>query len=128
MTKETTIQAGVRLLWSKLGGRVFRNNVGEAWLGQSFRERDGSIRIANPVRVKYGLCVGSSDLIGWKPVTITPNMVGMRIAQFVALEVKRPGQKLRPEQQSFLEATIKAGGCGWVVSGDQDTRAAYESI
>ena len=51
------------------GIRVFRNNVGLA------RFPDGST-------VRYGLCPGSADLIGWRTVTITQDMVGQPFAQF----------------------------------------------
>ena len=39
--------------------------------------------------VGCGLCKGSSDLIGLRSLEITPELVGQRLAQFVALEVKR---------------------------------------
>lgn len=60
--------------------------------------------------IKYGLCKGSSDLIGWTPVKITPDMVGSSLAVFTAIEVKAPGEKLRPEQKNFINAVIHSGG------------------
>jgi hypothetical protein len=53
-----------------LGGRVFRNNVGEYKVGDRY--------------IRYGLCPGSSDIIGWTPVKITPEMVGTTLPVFTA--------------------------------------------
>ena len=44
-------------------------------------------------RVKYGLYKGSSDLIGWKSIEITPEMIGQRFAVFVSVEVKKSDWK-----------------------------------
>jgi len=58
----------------------------------------------------FGLCEGSSDLIGWRSITITEDMVGQRIAQFVAIEVKNEAGKLRKTQAAFLNTVAEAGG------------------
>ncbi len=71
MKSETALQNEIRLeLGKRSNVRMFRNNVG----------------MINGVQ--FGLCVGSSDLIGFKSMTITPEMVGQKIAVFTALEVK----------------------------------------
>ena len=72
-------------------------------------------------QVAMGLCVGSSDLIGWRAVSITPDMVGQTIAQFVALEVKTPSGPVSPEQQRFIDSLNSCGGLGAVV------RSKYEA-
>jgi hypothetical protein len=38
--------------------------------------------------VRFGLGKGTSDLIGLRSVVVSPEMVGQRLAQFVALEIK----------------------------------------
>jgi len=53
---------------------------------------------------------GGSDLIGYRKVTVTPEMVGQEIAQFAAVEVKTPKGRVRPEQQQFIEHIRSAGG------------------
>ena len=60
--------------------------------------------------MRFGLCKGSSDLIGLRSLEITPELVGQRIAQFVALEVKTPLGTLSPEQRAFLRLVEQLGG------------------
>jgi hypothetical protein len=60
--------------------------------------------------VRFGLCKGSSDLIGLRSLEITPEMVGQRLAQFVALEVKTASGVVSPEQRAFLRFVQELGG------------------
>lgn len=53
---------------------------------------------------------GGSDLIGYRRVRVTPEMVGQEIAQFAALEVKSARGRVRPEQQQFIDHIVSAGG------------------
>lgn len=85
---------------SKLGARLFRNQVG------CYRV-DGRW-------ISSGLCVGSSDLIGWQTITITPEMVGKRIAVFMAIEGKTKTGRLTDEQKSFISAVNFSGGISFV--------------
>lgn len=99
---ESTIQRDIRLATSRRGLRLFRNQVGVYQIVQ----HDGTTRT-----LTTGLCVGSSDLVGWTPTLITPAMVGRRVALFTAIEVKRPGLgRLTPEQARFLQVVREAGG------------------
>lgn len=81
-----------------------------------FRNQTGTYKLADGRYLTSGLCKGSSDLIGWKPVKITQAMVGKTIAVFCAVEVKSPDPRYknqsRPtrEQQNFIDAIVKAGG------------------
>jgi hypothetical protein len=92
--------------------RVFRNNVGLAWTGTVIKRTADTLTLRDPRPLHAGLCVGSSDLIGWRTVTVTPEMVGQRLAQFVALEVKAPRGRVSPEQQQFVDTVNAAGGIG----------------
>ena len=96
MTRETSISAKIRLAAPHHNARLFRNQVG-------YYVIDGR-------HIKYGLGKGSPDLIGWKTVKITPEMVGQRIAVFVAVEVKREGKTPPRNQKAWIQAIETAGG------------------
>lgn len=53
---------------------------------------------------------GGSDLIGYRKVTITPEMVGMEMPVFAAIEVKTPRGKATQQQKAFIEHIRNAGG------------------
>lgn len=53
---------------------------------------------------------GGSDLIGYRRVTVTPEMVGQSLAVFAAVEVKTPRGRIKPEQQQFVDHIRGAGG------------------
>ena len=108
---EAEVQRDVLLELSSRGFRLFRNNVGVA----RYRTADGREQ-----RVVYGLCPGSSDLIGWQSITIKPEHVGQRLAVFCALEVKSDEGRASPRQSRFLRAVIGAGGVAGVVRSVRD--------
>ena len=99
---ETTLQQQIRLaLGSRSDLRLFRNQVGSLP-----DPRTGRL-------VTFGLARGSADLIGWRTVTVTPDMVGQQVAVFTSIEVKTPTGRLRPDQQAWLSVVRDAGGiCG----------------
>lgn len=98
---EHEIQQRIILAASRGPVRLWRNNVG------ALRDERGQL-------VRYGLGKGSADLIGYRQVLITPEMVGQPFAQFVAVEVKRPGGRTTPEQANFLALVKRAGGCAGI--------------
>lgn len=95
--------------------RLFRNNTGMAWRGQKQMSPPGMLILHRPVPIKYGLAKGSSDLIGIKSLVVTPEMVGQKVGLFVAIEVKRPGQKPTREQSDFIRMVDTMGGLAGVV-------------
>lgn len=103
---------------------MFRNNVGTAWIGDATKLKDGSILIRNPRILHAGLCAGSSDLIGWRSLTITPEMVGGRIAVFAALEVKSKTGRATAGQKNFCDRVIQAGGLAGIVKSLDDAKKA----
>ena len=107
MASEQQIQQYIRLACSTGDTRLFRNNTG------TLRDQHGR-------PVQFGLCKGSADLIGWKRVTITPEMVGTTHAVFLSIEVKTPTGRLRPEQQQWLDAVQAAGGIAGVARSVED--------
>jgi hypothetical protein len=107
---EQRIQQEIRLAISHGDTKVFRNNT-------------GTLKDANGRPVQFGLCKGSADLIGWRTITVTPEMVGTQVAVFLSIEVKTPTGRLRPEQQQWLDAVQAAGGIAGVARSVEDARA-----
>lgn len=106
---ETDIRKAIQLACSKGESRLFRNQVGEAWQGRCYRTAEG-VLVRDPRRVNFGLCVGSADLVGWRTVTITPDMVGQRVAVFASVEVKTTRGRYAAGQREWAEQVVLAGG------------------
>ena len=81
---------------SKAGATVWRNNVG------ALQDKTGRL-------VRYGLCKGSSDLIG-----ICPD------GRFLAVEVKTSTGHVRPDQVLFIDAVRSKGGRAGVARSVDD--------
>lgn len=117
MQEENNIQRQILLGVSRKSPetRLFRNNVGLGYMGTVAREEPPVIVLRNYRHVKYGLHVGSSDLIGWRSIEITPDMVGKRIAVFASVEVKTKTGKPTADQKNWIDQVRKAGGIAGVV-------------
>lgn len=87
--------------------RIWRNNRGVALYGNK--------------QVTYGVGPnGASDWIGYRKVLITQAHVGKTIAQFVALEAKRQGEKPDEKQAAFIDKVNADGGrAGWADSAEK---------
>lgn len=105
---------------SREGARLFRQNTGEAWQGDAERLPNGNLLLKNPRRVRMGLVTGSSDLIGWRSITVTPDMVGRAVAVFSAIEGKSLRGRVRPEQENFIRVVLEAGGLAGVARSEAD--------
>ena len=100
-SSEGQIQNAIRLALGRDPDVVlWRNSVGVA----EFFSRG---RMAT---VRYGLATGSADLVG-----LVRHVSG--VGRFLALEVKQPGKKARPEQAAWLAIVRRLGGVGEVVTG-----------
>lgn len=133
MPSENIAQQRIRLALGTVPGlRIFRQNVGKLWSGSqrvkgprqnvNLGPRDLLIRDARIVSA--GLCQGSSDLVGWQSVEITPDMVGLKVAVFVALEVKGERGRATPEQKNFVERVLEAGGRAAIVKTPDEAKAS----
>lgn len=114
MTSESEISTQVALELSRQGSVSFRNNVGTAWQGEFTRLPDGSVLIKRARIVHFGLLEGSSDRIGYHSITVTPEMVGTRIAVFLAAECKTKRGRVSDKQQHFIDRVRSAGGIAFV--------------
>ncbi len=77
--------------------------------------RSNNTGVFDPVKKVYrtfqGLR-GVSDILGIVPRTVELDGERMTFGLFLALEVKRPGETLRAEQEQFLEEVRQRGGIG----------------
>ena len=105
--KENEIQNKIRAACNSGSNRLFRNNVGKV------KGIDGRFHT-------FGLCKGSSDLIGFHKMTITPEMVGRTVAIFTAVECKSPTGKPTLEQQNFIAFIRSQGGIAGIARSETD--------
>ncbi len=94
--RESDIMRACMLALSDAGCLIWRNNTGV------LPDRQG-------VPIRFGLCVGSSDLIG-----ITPD------GRFLAIETKTAKGRIRPEQQRFIDAVRAKGGIAGIARSPED--------
>ena len=73
-------------------------------------------------RVRYGLCNGSSDIIGFVPVVVTADMVGSTVAVFLAVEAKDKG-RVTEEQKAFVAMVRARGGIAGVAHSEAEALA-----
>jgi hypothetical protein len=107
--------------------RLWRNNVGTGWAGQATKVtagnrqaiaaglRPGDVVIRQGRPLHAGLCVGSSDLIGYRVVD--------RVAQFVALEVKSATGRPTAQQVQFIDHINAVGGLAGIARSVDDAAA-----
>ena len=112
---ETKIQQEIRLgLGTRDDVRLFRNQVGQL----------PDPRTGRPVQ--FGLARGSADLVGWKTIEVTPDMVGQRLAVFTSIEVKTPNGRPTQYQKAWLRAVDNAGGIAGIARSVDDALRIVE--
>jgi hypothetical protein len=117
-TAEAQVQALVRLEASKVGARLWRNNVGAATMDNGTFVRFGLANDSPTVNSK----LKSADLIGIRPVLITQGHVGRTIGQFLSREVKKPGWKYTGNEREkaqlhWAELIVSLGGDAAIITG-----------
>jgi len=110
-SNETAIVNDIMLALSKNGVAIWKNVRGK------FRPLHGD---QNRVIAAGLLSPGASDLIGLMPITITQDMVGQRVAVFMAIEVKTSTGSIRPEQTAFIDKIRRYGGISGVARSADD--------
>ena len=93
--------------------RLFRNNVGVA--------------LNNERPLRFGLCNGSSDLIGIQKIVITPDMVGQEIGRFLSIECKSDKGRTTKSQTRWLEMVRNFGGKSFIARSAQEAQERMES-
>jgi hypothetical protein len=136
MKAERDIQNEVLLECGHDGTTLFRQNVGQGWTGDATRItrrqtvalQPGDVVVRNARPLLAGLCVGSSDIIGWRTVEITADMIGQRVAVFAALEVKAAKGRATEAQARFLTNVREAGGIAALVRSVEDAARALHGL
>lgn len=117
-SREDQVSAAIDLAHSHGDVRLLRNNVGV--LVDRATQRPVAFGLgskgAKPLK-------GTSDKIGWRSVVVTPEMVGRRLAVFVAIEEKDLA-KPTADQLRFIAIVQSAGG----LAGVAHSAAEAESI
>ena len=112
--QETVLQQNIRLALGQHSNlRLFRNETGKLPDPRTGRW------------VQFGLAKGSSDLIGFKTIKITPEMIGKDLAVFTSIEVKTNTGQLSKYQHNWLQAVKSAGG---IVGVARNVRDALEIL
>lgn len=116
---EAGAQVQVRLAATRTGVRLWRNNVGAGKLADGSFIRWG---LANE-STEMNRLLKSGDLIGIRPVLITPEHVGRTLGQFVSREVKRPGWRYtgnqrETAQQAWVDLIRRLGGDADFTTGE----------
>src|SRR5262245_52738327 len=93
---------------------VYRNTVGHTDLYDADK---GTHR-----HVTFGLCPGSADLV----CMLRVEHAGRVFAQWVCLEVKRPGEKPKETQVKWAEAVRRMGAFVACVTGVEEALAAVQ--
>ena len=101
---ESQIQQAIRIaLGDEPDLVLWRNTTGQT---EEWNPSDGSSRT-----MRYGLAVGSADLVGILSYRCSGTCLH-QVGRFIALEVKTPTGRVRPEQTTWLELVrrIRARG------------------
>ena len=106
---ESAVQSLVRLEASRLGARLWRNNVGAGYLD-------------NASFIRWGLA-NDSDRIGIRPVLIGPEHIGRTLGVFLSREVKAAGwhytgTERERAQLRWLELINSLGGDAAFATGE----------
>jgi hypothetical protein len=109
---ETNVWKNIQLCLSPLGFRLMRN---QRYKGQIVSR--GKV-LNSWVDAGVG-GNGGHDLIGFRILTITKEMVGKKIAQFCAVESKDSGTA-SDEQKTFLQFVNESGGLSGICYNNDD--------
>jgi hypothetical protein len=110
LRKEGDIQAAILGLLARVPGvTAWRNNTGAVAIPATPTRKRRFVRFSVP---------GISDIIGF----VEPN------ARFLAIEAKRPGQTLAPNQRAFLERVQRANGIGIAAWSTEDVVREFRAL
>lgn len=107
----TMVQRILREVGGRSDTRAFRNNTGKLYSPEADRW------------IEFGLCPGSSDIIGLHASTC-PKCGHGPLALFTALEVKTGAGRLTTQQRNFIDMVRRFGGIAECVHSEAEALAA----
>lgn len=131
--EETDIVHTIMRDTSPLGARLWKNVRGLFYTKPEVEGLVSAIKRGNIPQVMAAIkklrqvmgglqAAGASDLIGFRPVVITQEMVGTTIAVFCALEVKTATGAATGQQPEFIDFVLKSGGFAGLVRDSVDAK------
>jgi hypothetical protein len=104
---------------ARAGEYLFRCNSGSAWNGKFISNVRGVLKLGMASVIKL-LPPGTPDFCGFKPVVITQDMVGKKVAVFLCEEHKATkSDRMREAQMKAKAVIVNAGGIHRVVRHDE---------
>lgn len=97
---------------------LFRTNAGRFWQGRRVYSREFGQMVLVDLQAVEGLPAGYSDLSG----------VRVCDGRAVFIEVKRPGQKPRADQQRFLEVMARYGALAGAAHSVDEAKKIIEGM
>ena len=125
-SEETNIRNTAVIAASKVGARLFRNQVGAGWVCPPTRTKKYTkngkryVLLEDPRWLEYGFPVGSGDDQGFLPVVITQDMVGHKFARYVNAEAKTDKGRPGKGQAEWHEFVWSNGGLSGFYRSDAD--------
>jgi len=120
--EEIKIQNRIAIECSDKETRLWKNDNGLAWQGKVSRLKNNAMLISHAKAISYGLGKGSADLVGFKKVKITQEMVGSELAVFVAIEVKTKNGRASQDQKNYINMIDSHGGISGIAKSVEDAK------
>jgi hypothetical protein len=96
--------------------------------GVLYRNRRGMVRLQNGNMMPIGLGPnGTGDLIGYLTITITPDMVGRKVAVFSMIESKTSTGTLEDHQRDRILEVRDAGGISGCARSAEDSERILQA-
>lgn len=130
-SEETNISQEIKLAGAQTKTKLFRNSRGLFYTLDTVPKlmaafaRGGMVAAKALVgalrKTKAGLeFKGSSDLLGWTEIIVTPEMVGQKIAVFTAVEAKTESGVESDDQANWGRIVTESGGIYVLARNPQD--------
>lgn len=110
MNEETKLMRLIMVALTQADCLVFRNETSGAYVGRVIHKDARIVTLANSQMMTFGLCVGSSDIIGIHKPT----------GRFLAVEVKTKTGRASKEQINFIEQVRAANGIAGLARSVQE--------